>query len=651
MNIKKKMIEGVLIVTTIPLIGLSLLSLNNFNNTVKSQIIASQELKNQQLKAQIRLNIEEPLQTIKSLAVSPDVKNLNYPSVKAYLIELSKNKSGISYVVDNASGMQAIRGDNIVMANVADRNFYKNAMKGIDENYQVVLSKNTGKLVLNMGVPIKKNGVIVGVVQCAYSLSAISNYVKSLSTNGSSVYILDNSGKVMAHPDNKLVTARTDYSKVNYVKNALKEKKSGSVITTDLERGKRLVTYSYDEKTGWVLCIDYPYSIVTAVVNKMMVLYLVLTLVAFAIIIAAVSILARKLTNPIKYLQESADKIAKGDLTYTVEKIATKDEMGKLAIAFKKMADNLKTLIANINQSSLNVEKASIKLTSNCEQSLSASNQVALSIQEVSSDSDKSVRSVDKTSISIDDLLNAFDIMDGKITSMVNTVRNTSEYSSKGKESVDKVNIQMDNIQSTVNELSSGITKLKDRIISIGKFVDVISSIAEQTDLLALNAAIESAHAGEHGKGFSVVASEVRKLADESDNAAKEIKSLISVIQLETKNLETSMEKGTKEVNSGKIIVVETTAVFKDISNSIEEILDEINEISGEMSTIDRCSKEVMESVSNIKEISINTSGKAQTVAASIEEQVAVSDEITNYAKKLGKLSKNLQNSIEQFKI
>lgn len=650
MKIKNKLIS-ILLVSVIPLVGISIFSINNFTTEITNQINKTCTSIAQQTQLQISLYIKEPVQTMKTLSILPSVVNFDSSIVKPTLAEAIKNKSGINYVVDDALGMQVIRGDNLKNSNIAERDYYKGAMAGNEESYQVLVSKGTGILSVNMGVPIRKENTIVGVVQASQPLTYITNYVKLLSVNGQLVYVLDNKGIVLAHPDNKIVKDRTDMSKVDYIAKALKDKKSGSTMLKGTKTGTRLITYSYDKVTGWLICIDYPYDTAMASTRNLTTIFYLTTLAVLIVVLTLVFFISRSITKPINHLQENADKIANGDLSDVKFENKSKDELGKLATVFILMTENLITLITSIKESSSQVEDASMELGESCNQSLIASNQVALKMQEISVDSEESVKGIDKTNDSINNLLDAFNLVNKKFSSMVNTVEKTSQYSLSGKISIDKANVQMNNIQYTVNELSDVVTKLSVNYISINDFVDVISSIAEQTNLLALNAAIEAARAGEQGRGFAVVAEEVTKLAGESNKAAQEIKDLIAVIQSETKNATFSMDKGTKEVSIGKNIVEETTDRFKDITNAVENVLTEIDEVSTSIGAMDKYSKKVLESVTGIKKVIINTSSKTESVAAITEEQVAVSNEVANHASGLGKLSKDLQDNIKEFKI
>ncbi len=651
MKIKNKLIISMLLVSAIPLVGLSIFSTNNFTLEITKEINKTCNSIAKQTQLQIELYMKEPAQTIKTLATLPSVVNFDNSAVKPILAEEIKNKSGINYVVDDALGMQAIRGDNINTSDISKRDYYKGAMAGNEENYQVLVSQITGKLSVNIGVPIRKGNDIIGVVQASQPVTYITDYIKSLSVNGQIVYVLDNKGVVLAHPDDEIVKNRTDMSEIDYVAKGLNSKESGSTILRGTETGTRLITYFYDETTGWLICIDYPYDTAMASSHKLTVVLYLATLIVLILVFILVFFISRSIIKPINYLQENADKIAKGDLSDAKFENKSKDELGSLTTVFMIMTDNLKTLITSIKESSSQVENASIELTSSCNESLTASNEVALQIQEVSIDSEESVKSIDKTSDNVNNLLDAFNLVNEKVSSVVNRVLETSKYSFEGKISINKANVQMNNIQSTVTDLSDVVAELGIKSISISTFVDVISSIAEQTNLLALNASIEAARAGEQGKGFAVVANEIRKLADKSNNAAKEIKELIAVIQSETKNATFSMDKGTKEVNIGKIVVDETTTIFKDITNAIEKVLIEINDVSTSIVVMDKYSKKVLESVTLIKEVSLNTSSKTESVAAITEEQVAVSNEIANYAKSLGNLSKVLQEDIKQFKV
>ncbi|WP_371375565.1 methyl-accepting chemotaxis protein [Sporomusa aerivorans] len=181
--------------------------------------------------------------------------------------------------------------------------------------------------------------------------------------------------------------------------------------------------------------------------------------------------------------------------------------------------------------------------------------------------------------------------------------------------------------------------------------MDTISGIAGQTNLLALNAAIEAARAGEQGKGFAVVAEEVRKLAEQSQEAAKHIASLIKEIQLDTGKAVTAMNDGTQEVKKGTGVVTSAGQSFDNIANLVTAVSRQIEEVSTAMQQLAAGSQQVVAQVQAIGAVSKEALGHTQTVSAATEEQSASMEEIAASSQSLAKMAEELQHAIAQFRI
>lgn len=220
-----------------------------------------------------------------------------------------------------------------------------------------------------------------------------------------------------------------------------------------------------------------------------------------------------------------------------------------------------------------------------------------------------------------------------------------------GEDAVVKAMNQMEIIEKKTSETSHIISELEEKSVKIGQILDTIQGISEQTNLLALNAAIESARAGEAGKGFSVVAEEIRKLAEQSQEATKEIAGIINDVQNKTNSAVAVMNENSKEVKTGADVVDVAGISFKEILQMIIEISSQIHEISDSITEVTVGTKESVDSVNNIKNISSNIANETQTISAAAEEQLASVEEIASSSKLLSQMSEELRRIIAKFKI
>ncbi|MEY8742404.1 methyl-accepting chemotaxis protein [Bacillales bacterium AN1005] len=192
---------------------------------------------------------------------------------------------------------------------------------------------------------------------------------------------------------------------------------------------------------------------------------------------------------------------------------------------------------------------------------------------------------------------------------------------------------------------------MNDRSHEIGHITNVITGISAQTNLLALNAAIEAARAGEHGKGFAVVADEVRKLAEESTNSTEQIANLIQLIQNETNVTLETMEKAAEEVQSGLNVVNVAGSSFEKIEQAVNGVVSQIEDISESLKKLSRGTNSVKDSIKNVSNVAQESSMITQNISAATEEQLASMEEITSSSLALAKLADDLQVIINQFKI
>jgi len=360
---------------------------------------------------------------------------------------------------------------------------------------------------------------------------------------------------------------------------------------------------------------------------------------------------ARIISKPLIAVVANVQEISNGNLAIQGVNFNSKDEVGQLIKAVNNMAEHLRTLIKNVAQSAEQLAASSEQLTASSEQSAQAATQVALTIMEVASGAEKQSKAIDDTSITIEHMSVNVQQAAANSTVVASSTNKTAQTASEGLEAIANANEQMANIEKTVNNSALVVSKLGERSKEIGQIVDTISGIAGQTNLLALNAAIEAARAGEQGRGFAVVAEEVRKLAEQSQEAAKQIAGLISEIQKDTDSAVVAMNDGTKEVKRGTEVVTLAGHYFDNIATLVTEVSGQIEDISTNMQQMATDSQHIVSAVRGIDTISKNALGHTQTVSAATEEQSASMEQIAASSQSLAKLAEELQIEIQTFKI
>jgi methyl-accepting chemotaxis protein len=363
--------------------------------------------------------------------------------------------------------------------------------------------------------------------------------------------------------------------------------------------------------------------------------------------------LTKQITSPINKITYEIDHMTNGDFTGKDDPVfnARKDEFGHVANSLAKMKVNLKALILNVQEKTELLSSYSEELYVSAEQSAQASGQVAESIVNVVSGTDKQAKSIHTTLEVVEKSATDVRMVANNAQNAVTTSHTATSAAVEGEKLVISARQQMNSIEKTVGSSAHIVEKLGERSKHIGQIVDTITGIAGQTNLLALNAAIEAARAGEQGRGFAVVAEEVRKLAEQSEEAAKLIATLIGEIQSETDQAVIAMHSGTEEVQIGAKVVADAGIAFQNIIQLVKEITTEIMEIAASGEKVLSDSQEIVKVVRGINEVTQETAAQTQTVSAATEEQTASMEEIAATSRSLTTMAEELQAAAHQFKI
>lgn len=376
----------------------------------------------------------------------------------------------------------------------------------------------------------------------------------------------------------------------------------------------------------------------------------IIIIIALILLVVLSTIIARMIVKPIREMKNLLSKAENGDFTGKGS-YQSKDEMGELTSSFNQMSMTLQSIFTTVNDSTQQVASAAEELSASAEQSTKASEHVTITIQELASGSDVQVQNVDKSSVVMNDIMEHTKSIFDNTEKITNDVLHASKMSQDGNQAIEQVNKQMDSIYNNVTSLSQAVKSLDERTSEIGQISNVISGISAQTNLLALNAAIEAARAGEHGKGFAVVADEVRKLAEESNKSTEQISNLISLIQKDAENTLNTMNKASEEVNSGIKVVNTAGSSFQKIDIAVNNVVSQIEDISKAVKDLTAGTEHVTSSINEVSEVAKESASITQNISAATEEQLASMEEISASSQSLATLADDLQNLMKKFNI
>lgn len=362
--------------------------------------------------------------------------------------------------------------------------------------------------------------------------------------------------------------------------------------------------------------------------------------------------LNRTITRPIERVAAQMQRIAEGDLARKERiHVKSKDEIGVLVDTADRMQQNLRQMVEQISDTATQVAAAAEQLSASAEQTGKSIEHIASAMEQMAAGADKQTHEVQETSRVIHDMSQQLYQIADNTSNMKANAGDMMEKSRTGGRDIKTSGEQMAFIQQNVNELSSVIKNLGERSQQVGQIIEVITDIASQTNLLALNAAIEAARAGEHGRGFAVVADEVRKLAEQSAESAQRITQIIDHIQLETNAAVTSMEKVSQEVTQGIEVVASAGQSFTQIQNAAAEVTKQIEQVTAAIQQMTVGAEHIVQSMNGISKIAVETSANTQNTSAATEEQAASMEEMMASSASLAQMAERLQMLVNNFKL
>lgn len=502
------------------------------------------------------------------------------------------------------------------------REWFVKGMKGADRTVTNPFLASTGHLTMAFVVPIKQNGKIAAIVGMSLKMSDITDYVNELSSEPN-IFVAREDGFTMAASYSEFVGKNLFDLRPTFKQHA--DKLSSEHTYSVPEKGDFYVVSSKIESLHWTVWAWAQWDDINATSNSAVKVNIISGLFFIVFGVAGVYFLITKLMYvPIggepKEIEALVDKIASGDLTSIPQLDSNSVGVYRSTVA---MANNLKSIISDINESSIHL--------------IEVSNQLGVSSSKVDTSSKSQMMQLEQVATAMNEMAATVNEVAQNAVEASSSSDDASQSSAQGLQVVSQMNEEITRLVSDIGQVQEVITTVHTETENVGGILDVIRGIADQTNLLALNAAIEAARAGEHGRGFAVVADEVRSLATKTQQSTNEIQSMIEKLQGQA-----SRSVGLMTENSNN--AQQTLGKSDEASHALSTIEREIKTIQDMNNQIATAAEEQSSVAAEINENVVSVNDLAASTANDVQENVRTADE-------LNKMASRLSSAISMFKV